>query len=131
HHTTHTRDAQIACCRLNTGRCSVAIGDHRPEFQGFKLGPILAPALLTVEHGPAVLELDRDGEDQPHRSRENQAGRSHETVEKALQHARIQVGLAHRPSTTVGRSPLKPNTIPTVGPSGVTATSVAATPLSD
>jgi hypothetical protein len=57
---------------------------HRPKLQRAKDPAVAANAILRVEDGPAILELDREREHAPDRSGNRQADRGKGDIEGAF-----------------------------------------------
>ena len=88
-----TGDARVAAIDCVAGAELLGADDHRAQLEELEVRAVLADARLAVEHGPAILELDRERGEREQRTRENEAGAGDRDVERAVQ--RVPSGAAH------------------------------------
>jgi hypothetical protein len=61
--------------------------DHRPQLEQIEIAAALPDAALPIEHGPPVLELDRDCRRREERTREGQAKAGADNIRGPVQRA--------------------------------------------
>jgi hypothetical protein len=93
---SNARDAWITLGRLDGANMSLGIGNHRAELANVEGHTVKARSLLTVEHGPAIFELDHRRDHCPPRRRSEQPDTREHHVESALGE--------HRPATRAGQA---------------------------
>src|SRR6266516_2789896 len=95
--TAGTRDARIALVDGEAGALVLRPDLHRPQLHELELRSVQADAPLSVEDGPAVVELDRECRGNEHGARHRQPEPSGRGVERAVH--RVPSALAQTAGT--------------------------------
>src|SRR5207248_916772 len=106
-------DARIAAVDCVARSFLLRADAHRAQLQQLEVDTALADAYLAVEHGPAVLELDRDGREPEQRTRRSEHETGAGDVERAVH------GSQHAPfasASSAGRLERNSSRIPTKTP---------------
>jgi hypothetical protein len=67
-------DPSVALVDREAGALVLRADHHRPQLQQVEVDAVLADAALPVQHGAAVLELDRDRSSREQRGRDDEGG---------------------------------------------------------
>ena len=80
------RHARIVDRRLDRAGVALGIDDHRAELEGGEDAAVLADTLLDEQYRPAILDLDRRGNDRRDRRKHQQSCARDQDVEEPLDH---------------------------------------------
>src|SRR4051794_35407043 len=80
-----TRDPRVSAVDGVPGAEPLGADDHRAQLEELEVEAVLADARLPVEHGPTVLELDRERGNGQQRARDDKAAAGNRNVERPVQ----------------------------------------------
>jgi hypothetical protein len=84
-HPAGAGDARVTPVHREAGSLALGVDDHRAQLQQLEVDAALADALLAVQHGAAVTELDGERGQAEHRRGEHETGAGDRDVGGSVQ----------------------------------------------